>query len=73
MAKKPNGGCCGRRNINPTITPDQKKIIDNIKKSSNFGAIKRGSRGVTAYSKQCFNCNTLSSNVSVCPICGYKL
>ena len=64
--------CCGKKSVVPPISLNQKKIIDKVR-SSNYGAIKRGNVRVTAYTRQCFGCNTLVSNVKVCPICGYKL
>lgn len=70
-------GCCGRKKmLTPKVTAEHKKVVDKIKStnlSSNFGAVKRGRKGVTAYSRQCFNCHTVVSNVSVCPICGFRL
>ena len=64
--------CCGKKPKVPKISEEKKKVINKVRKL-NYGAIKQGRSKVTMYSRQCFNCNTLVSNVTVCPICGHLL
>jgi len=64
--------CCGRKSVVPPLSSNRRKVVSKVR-STNFGAVKRGNVKVTAYSRQCFNCNTLVSNVKLCPICGHKL
>lgn len=70
--------CCGRgksKILSPTVSPDQKKIVDEIRSANSrkFGALKRGNRKVTFSSRQCSNCHTVVSDVIICPICGTRL
>jgi len=65
-------GCCGKKNVTPKISKQEKKLIEVVRKI-NYGAIKRGRSRVTFNTRQCMNCNTLVSKSAICPICGHRV